>query len=205
MYPIINRGTWARVQVFREQIVKFLTAFNSEGQTKTVLNLGSGYDTTFFWLQDNHPTLCNNLVWVEVDYDSVVEKKTRIIKKTEAMNRHVANNKFPESDYMIDADNFKTFSFDIRNTSGLGLKLADFNVSKDTPTLVMTECLLIYLENKDSNAILKFLAENFDSAPYLSLLNYEMILPFDQFGQTMINNLRERGCDLLGIEGCPTM
>ena len=32
-----------------------------------------------------------------------------------------------------------------------------------------------------------------------------MIDPFDAFGQTMVNNLRDRGCDLLGIEQCPTL
>jgi hypothetical protein len=32
-----------------------------------------------------------------------------------------------------------------------------------------------------------------------------MITPHDSFGQTMIHNLMERGCDLLGIEGCPSV
>lgn len=36
-------------------------------------------------------------------------------------------------------------------------------------------------------------------------MNYEMIEPFDSFGQTMVNNLIERGCDLLGIEETPTL
>lgn len=32
-----------------------------------------------------------------------------------------------------------------------------------------------------------------------------MIDPFDPFGQVMLNNLKERGCDLLGIESCPSL
>lgn len=39
----------------------------------------------------------------------------------------------------------------------------------------------------------------------MSIMNYEMIEPFDSFGQTMINNLMDRGCDLLGIEETPTL
>lgn len=69
----------------------------------------------------------------------------------------------------------------------------------------MTECLLCYLENEDSDNILKWTNEYFAQAPFICLLNFEMIEPFDSFGQTMINNLRERGCDLLGLEGCPTV
>jgi len=30
-----------------------------------------------------------------------------------------------------------------------------------------------------------------------------MIGPADSFGQKMIENLRDRGCELKGIEGCP--
>lgn len=55
MYPIINRGTWARVQAYREQILKFLTAFQDDEKTKTIFSLGAGFDTTFFWLWDNYP------------------------------------------------------------------------------------------------------------------------------------------------------
>lgn len=75
----------------------------------------------------------------------------------------------------------------------------------DCPTLVLTECLLIYLHNKESEQILKWLPVYFNDSPYLSAMNYEMIEPFDSFGQTMIQNLMDRGCDLFGIEGCPTV
>jgi len=32
-----------------------------------------------------------------------------------------------------------------------------------------------------------------------------MINPFDMFGKKMVDNLRDRGCELLGIDQCPTM
>jgi len=47
--------------------------------------------------------------------------------------------------------------------------------------------------------------EYFNQTTYISLLNYEMIEPFDSFGKTMVNNLIDRGCDLYGIEGCPNI
>ena len=52
MYPIINRGTWSRVQAYRQTIMKFL-AFVGEAPCN-ILSLGGGYDTTFFWLMQNH-------------------------------------------------------------------------------------------------------------------------------------------------------
>ena len=168
-----------------------------------VLNLGSGYDTTLYWLAENHPQLCEKMTWVEIDFDQVVERKIQIIKKTESINSIIRNNKYPDRDYMLDSDNYKIFSHDIRQTESLGLQLKDFGVSPEHPTIVLTECLLIYLKNEDSEKILRWIGEFFAPSPYVSILNYEMIHPNDPFGQTMLNNLRDRGCDLLGIEGCP--
>ena len=77
MYPIINRGTWSRVQAYRQTIEKFLNTY----QNCNILSLGGGYDTTFFWLMDTYPDKCANLVYIEVDYDRVVDKKIEIINQ----------------------------------------------------------------------------------------------------------------------------
>lgn len=39
----------------------------------------------------------------------------------------------------------------------------------------------------------------------LSFINYEMINPQDKFGQMMVENLENRGCQLLGIHECPSI
>ena len=52
LYPIINRGTWSRVQAYRQTILKFLSLCG-DGPCN-ILSLGGGYDTTFFWLMQNH-------------------------------------------------------------------------------------------------------------------------------------------------------
>ena len=38
----------------------------------------------------------------------------------------------------------------------------------------------------------------------LAFVNYEMINPDDQFGRMMVENLENRGCQLLGIHDCPS-
>lgn len=50
MYPIINRGTWARVQSYRQFIQRFLDTFESGEQSVNIISLGAGYDSSFFWL-----------------------------------------------------------------------------------------------------------------------------------------------------------
>lgn len=54
----------------------------------------------------------------------------------------------------------------------------------------------------DSNKILKWVSDTFAD---VAVLNYEMINPSDKFGQMMIENLEQRGCNLLGYKECPTI
>lgn len=46
-------------------------------------------------------------------------------------------------------------------------------------------------------AVIGWAAEFFARSPGLLFLTYEQIHPHDQFGQTMMHNLRLRGCPLL--------
>jgi O-methyltransferase involved in polyketide biosynthesis len=78
LYPIINRGTWSRVQAYRQTILKFLDFAGDK--PCNILSLGGGYDTTFFWLMQNYQR--QNLTYIEVDYDRVVEKKIQIINQS---------------------------------------------------------------------------------------------------------------------------
>ena len=58
---------------------------------------------------------------------------------------------------------------------------------RDAPTLVITECVLIYLKPEDTKNILGFVKDFIrgDAA----ILNYEMINPSDPFGKVMLENL----------------
>ena len=48
MFPIINRGTWARVYAIRQVVLRFLKAYQGKSKVN-VLSLGAGYDSTYFW------------------------------------------------------------------------------------------------------------------------------------------------------------
>lgn len=90
-------------------------------------------------------------------------------------------------------------------TENLGKKLSAMGVSSSIPTLVLTECLLIYLTPEDTRGIISWTKDYFHDSPFLGILNYEMIGPDDTFGRKMVENLKERGCELKGIEGCPNV
>jgi [phosphatase 2A protein]-leucine-carboxy methyltransferase len=69
----------------------------------------------------------------------------------------------------------------------LGKNLTNLGVDFTAPTLVLTECLLVYLKKEDSDKILSSISTYFSGD--LLFLNYEMIHPSDAFGRVMIENL----------------
>lgn len=52
-----------------------------------ILSLGAGYDTTVFWLQEvdngKYAEIAkNNLTYIEIDYEQVVNRKIEIISQS---------------------------------------------------------------------------------------------------------------------------
>ncbi|XP_006859867.1 PREDICTED: leucine carboxyl methyltransferase 1 isoform X2 [Chrysochloris asiatica] len=70
------------------------------------------------------------------------------------------------------------------------------------PTLIITECVLIYMTPEQSANLLKWAASSFETAMFI---NYEQVNMDDRFGQIMVENLRRRQCDLAGVEMCKSL
>ncbi|XP_015681052.1 leucine carboxyl methyltransferase 1 [Protobothrops mucrosquamatus] len=70
------------------------------------------------------------------------------------------------------------------------------------PTLLMTECVLIYLTTEHSGCLIKWVATTFQSAMFI---NYEQVNMADRFGQIMIDNLQSKQCELVGADACRSL
>ncbi|EAW55774.1 leucine carboxyl methyltransferase 1, isoform CRA_d [Homo sapiens] len=70
------------------------------------------------------------------------------------------------------------------------------------PTLLIAECVLVYMTPEQSANLLKWAANSFERAMFI---NYEQVNMGDRFGQIMIENLRRRQCDLAGVETCKSL
>ncbi|KAK7833265.1 hypothetical protein U0070_017264 [Myodes glareolus] len=70
------------------------------------------------------------------------------------------------------------------------------------PTLLIAECVLVYMTPEQSANLLKWAASSFETAMFI---NYEQVNMDDRFGQVMIENLRRRQCDLAGVETCKSL
>lgn len=70
------------------------------------------------------------------------------------------------------------------------------------PTLLVAECVLVYMTPQQSASLLKWAASTF---PVAMVINYEQVNMRDRFGQIMIENLQRRQCNLAGVEPCSSL
>ena len=84
--PIINRGYFARVYTIHKLIEEFSKINNGNCQ---ILSLGAGFDTSF-WKFETIP-------FVEVDFEYVIQKKSKIIEKQKNLNSKLKNYEIRES------------------------------------------------------------------------------------------------------------
>lgn len=78
----------------------------------------------------------------------------------------------------------------------------DCGLDKNLPTVFISECVLVYIESSYSNALLSWITSVFSDCFFI---NYEQVNLNDRFGEIMLENLRLRHCDLLGLDNCKNL
>ena len=84
MFPIINRGTWARVYAISQILKRFLATYVGVSKVN-IVSLGAGYDSTYFWLKKNDPEIDSKIDYIEIDFEHIVKRKVSIIKDKQQM------------------------------------------------------------------------------------------------------------------------
>ncbi|KAH9530493.1 hypothetical protein CY35_20G005600 [Sphagnum magellanicum] len=211
--PIINRGMtsypafssyYARWSVMRQLLFQFLDAgspaLNGPPPRKQILSLGAGFDTSFFQLVEEGRILHN---FVEVDFSEVTRKKAMLIGAKEVLLTKLGPEpKISIVEGEIISEHYTLLPADLRDLKDLDRVFLRATLDPKQPTLIIAECVLIYLEPHVSRAVVKWAADKFETAAFVI---YEQIHPDDAFGQQMLRNLESRGCPLLGLRDTPTL
>ncbi|XP_027715408.1 leucine carboxyl methyltransferase 1 isoform X2 [Vombatus ursinus] len=198
--PEINRGYFARVHGVNQLLKAFLKKTECNCQ---VINLGAGMDTTFWILKDE------NLLpkkYFEVDFPMIVTRKLYNIKAKSSLSKPIQE-LHPEESFLLDghvldSNRFAIVGADLRDLHSLEEKLKKCNMNTQLPTLLIAECVLVYMTPEQSASLIKWAANTFETAMFI---NYEQVNMDDKFGQIMVENLRRRQCDLAGVETCKSL
>ena len=201
--PIINRGTWTRVFSIRTLINNFIEKFKEE-DTIQIISLGGGLDTSFFYFEENHDLFREiNIKYCEVDLNDITKEKITVIKENSILQNLIFKDEsawFLSDDSLI-SNRYWLIPWDIKETELLQEKLKQAGVNFVSPTLVLMECILWYMNYNDTEKVLNFISANFECN--VAAVIYEMTKPYDMFGQTMILNLEERGIYLPSLKEVP--
>jgi O-methyltransferase involved in polyketide biosynthesis len=188
--PIIKRGTHARVCCMDRAIAAFLNLTSQHAKLQIVV-LGAGKDTTYFryragLLTDKKTDL--NIEWYEVDHPSVINDKAKTIEGSPTLlltAMHLTNHGYRMED---SSSTYHLIGHDLRESPQQLLeKLA---LDQSAPTLVLLECVLMYIPDDSSQLLLQSLSTCVDD---ILLCAYEPILGNDPFGTMMEQNLLKAG------------
>uniref|UniRef100_A0A2K6TEX8 Leucine carboxyl methyltransferase 1 n=1 Tax=Saimiri boliviensis boliviensis TaxID=39432 RepID=A0A2K6TEX8_SAIBB len=188
--PEINRGYFARVHGVSQLIKAFLRKTECHCQ---IINLGAGMDTTFWRLKVYFHQIRN------------LKKIFKVICKpplsSPILELH-SEDTLQMDGHILDSKRYAVIGADLRDLSQLEEKLKKCNMNTQLPTLLIAECVLVYMTPEQSANLLKWAANSFEVAMFI---NYEQVNMGDRFGQIMIENLRRRQCDLAGVETCKSL
>lgn len=211
--PLIHRGYFSRVVAIRLLIARFISAAATTAEKKAqIVNLGAGSDTAFFCLASQAKEQGVEVRWVDLDLPTVIANRIAVIRRTpvlaQLVGTPVAGSDTADPLSLV-CESYAALAADLRNPVQLSSLLVDSTAAlgvlplqRDTPTLFISECVLIYLQASQGSDVIAWARDAFPTSGFLC---YEQILPDDAFGKMMVGNLRDRGCPLQSIADFPSI
>ena len=202
--PIIRRGTHARVCCMDRAIAAALDHVQKHNGSSTssksilqVLALGAGKDTSYFrlragelWTTESY--LRPRVRWYEVDQHDMIKFKQKRIRQfslynhnhIKSYNRNVANEEDDEH-YLI--------GFNLQDPINLLIDdlIQNHNFDISTPTLILLECVQMYLPDRANRLMLSGLGCALKDA-MLAIYDPMLLGEGDGFGRVMLRNLQRR-------------
>ncbi|BGP26616.1 leucine carboxyl methyltransferase [Rhodotorula toruloides] len=223
--PLINIGTHARTWAVDELVEQFLLqrevgdSNNGRGRATQVLSLGAGTDTRFWRLQKKWETAGREWTcrkWVEVDFPEASGSKARAVSgKAELKSRLGGDVRIEQGGLGLSSPLYALLPGDLRKLDAISTSLlsppASSTSSASTDpillpsvqTLLLLECVLVYLPPSDTDVILRWFASTFVAGS--AIVSYDPFGLDDSFGKVMRRNLALRSLSLPGADSTPTL
>ncbi|KAJ3760683.1 S-adenosyl-L-methionine-dependent methyltransferase [Lentinula raphanica] len=214
--PLINIGTFVRTVAIDDLVNQWLDLSSAEGTKCQIVSLGAGSDTRFWQLATGLRKDCLSK-YIEVDFPENTMKKAMAIKKNKDLSTvlgapadiklgHGGTSLFSPLYYLLPADLRQNPTLSLSSLitrNGDAPPLLDASL----PTLLIFECVLVYMSPQESNTLLRWFHTYFASQNdgRLGAIVYEMFGLGDSFGRVMVSNLRTRNVSLPGADPYPNV
>lgn len=190
-----DKGTYVRTKAIDRLVDQFLAS--EPATTKQIVSLGAGSDTRYFRLMCRNPRPL--LVYHELDFPTNTTHKISAIKKSSSLTGSISEPLLVSTDgTKLDSPNYHIHAVDLRTfylpQPSQTPPSAPHDLDPSLPTLLISECCLIYLTPDAADAVVNYFTGHiFPASTPIGLVLYEPINPFDAFGKVMVSNLAARG------------
>lgn len=211
-------GTYVRTTAIDQLVASFLDPpGGTRSQKKQIISLGAGSDTRVFRLLASRPS---DLVYHELDFSVNTASKIRAIRSAPLLQRALGIDPagddvtVSEAGDALHSSSYCLHPVDLRSLSASSSPTVLPGVERDVPTLLISECCLVYLSPTEAVQVVSFFTEHLfggntakteagadaqktsEGTTPLGIILYEPIRPDDPFGRTMVSNLAARGIQL---------
>ncbi|KAF5393277.1 hypothetical protein D9757_000448 [Collybiopsis confluens] len=205
--PLINIGTFVRTVTIDDLVEQWIKLSNKEGKRCQIVSLGAGSDTRF-WRLATGPQNDGLSTYIEVDFPENTMKKAMAIKKSKDLSVILGSPiDVKLGGTALSSPRYQLFPADLRQDPNISLKsltTAPPPLNPSLPTLLIFECVLVYMQPEESNCLLQWFQSYFASTGVLGTIVYEMFGLGDSFGRVMVSNLKARNVSLPGADPFPS-
>ncbi|KAF7361400.1 Leucine carboxyl methyltransferase 1 [Mycena sanguinolenta] len=210
--PLINIGTFVRATAIDDLVFQWLQTSTNHGTRCQIVSLGAGSDTRFWRIATGaHKDAL--AAYVEMDFPEITTKKGMAIRKSKELSAVLgdpADVAVAHGGTGLSSPKYHLLPADLRlpPKETLGKVLASGSspiLSPTLPTLLLFECVLVYMSPAESSAVLQWFRDYFspDGSGVLGSIVYEMFRLQDSFGRVMVQNLKARQVSLPGAAPYP--
>jgi tRNA wybutosine-synthesizing protein 4 len=213
--PMMNRGYFARVECINElsrKSIDSLLAGNGEQMEEVaevdyqIVNLGCGFDTSSLRkIKEETSSGERSFHVFEVDLAEVVTQKAGILSAEEGL----MVSKVGERDFRLSvqgdsssSSSVRLLGSDLKDADAVCRSLTEAGINLGTPTLIITECVMVYMDKDSCQKLCRSLGQMFRGPA--AWITYDMVGVGDVFGQMMLKNLTNAGYNLPGFVDNPT-
>ncbi|KAM9486203.1 tRNA wybutosine-synthesizing protein 4 [Clarias gariepinus] len=180
--PLINRGYYIRWKAVDHCVKQFLCVTDACDR-RQILSLGAGFDSLYFRL---HAEGALARVGVfEVDFPDVARRKAALIGSNQSLKDGLPDREILAGPVYVNSAHYKLLGVDVRNESEVQEVLSAAGLQYNSPTLILSEVVLTYMETHWSDAVIGWAARILPEALFVM---YEQIRPDDPFGMVMQNH-----------------
>lgn len=199
-------GTCVRSTAIDELVRRFLSA--GPKTKRQIISLGAGSDTRYFRLQTSSSSWPQEFIYHELDFPEITASKIKIILKGAVFGDLLPGPlDISNGGAGLHSPAYHIHPIDLRSLASSGSELAEntepialASVDVSLPTLLISECCLVYLDPTAADAVIGYFNRLFSAETPLGLILYEPINPFDSFGEVMVSNLAARGIVLQTLQ-----